>query len=659
MKLGQKLGLAFVVTSLMTAITAVIGYSGMSNLESDFSRVNDLSAVVSDVQTLRQAEKDYVITADDRFISQADELDEQLLQRINNLAEKSDSAGVDARMTRIREQLATYLRQFRAYADQRRRLEALGGGMEQTAAALEALLVDVRTEQQAQYEALNNKLFASKADFKARLDKVDTANLMMKRMLEARTEEKNFIIYEDPEALARARTLAEDIIASADALEASSPDSGSRAEPSASDEAQAAAASAAAEKVRALAQDYIDALDGYLDTWQVAGQALAAMTASAATMQALAVEESQLVLDAIDDDLDQKISLLLIAALVAIAIAVLAGYTVSRYITRAVDALLESMKRVANGDLQVSLKSQSKDELGQLSLAANKMVERLKALLGTIRETGSELKGSAETINQIGEENAGAIDQQRSEISHVATAINEMTSSIQEVSNSVSQTDTSTKQADQLAVQGQQANQAVSKAVEALELNMQAIIKSIESLKGESEHIGQVLDVIRTIADQTNLLALNAAIEAARAGEHGRGFAVVADEVRTLARRTQGSTDEIEKMIATLRTSIASAVGVINESESGLKSVVVAKDTAETTINDIKQSLTAIAEMMTQVASATEEQGNVSEEISSNITSIDDSAEKTSHRAARASESSQSLVRIARRLDEQLNEFKL
>lgn len=659
MKLGQKLGLAFVVTSLMTAITALIGYSGMSNLESEFSRVNDLSAVVSDVQALRQAEKDYVITADDRFISQATELSEQLLNRIDTLAEESGSAEVDARMSRVREQLATYSDQFRAYADQRRSLESLGGEMEQTAAVLEALLVEVRTEQQAQYDELNNKLFASKADFKARLDKVDTANLMMKRMLEARTEEKNFIIYEDRRALANARALAEDIIASADALETPAASSGNRSDPSGSDNVQAAAASAAAEQVRALAQDYINALDGYLEAWQIAGEALAVMTESAETMQALAIEESQLVLAAIDDDLDQKTGLLLIAALIAILIAVLAGYTVSRYITRAVDALLASMKRVASGDLQVSLQSKSKDELGQLFLAANQMVVRLKTLLGTIRETGGELKGAAETINQIGEENANAIDQQRSEISHVATAINEMTSSIQEVSNNVSETDTSTRQADQLAVQGQQANHEVSKAVESLELNMQAIIESIESLKGESEHIGRVLDVIRTIADQTNLLALNAAIEAARAGEHGRGFAVVADEVRTLARRTQGSTDEIENMIATLRNSIASAVGVINESESGLKLVVVAKDTAEKTINDIKQSLTAIAEMMTQVASATEEQGNVSEEISSNITSIDDAAEKTSHRAARASESSQSLVRIARRLDEQLGEFKL
>ena len=364
MKLGQKLGLAFVVTSLMTAITALIGYSGMSNLESEFSRVNDLSAVVSDVQALRQAEKDYVITADDRFISQATELSEQLLNRIDTLAEESGSAEVDARMSRVREQLATYSGQFRAYADQRRSLESLGGEMEQTAAVLEALLVEVRTEQQAQYDELNNKLFASKADFKARLDKVDTANLMMKRMLEARTEEKNFIIYEDRKALANARALAEDIIASADALETPAANSGNRSDPSGSDNVQAAAASAAAEQVRALAQDYINALDGYLEAWQIAGEALAVMTESAEAMQALAVEESQLVLAAIDDDLDQKTGLLLIAALVAILIAVLAGYTVSRYITRAVDALLESMKRVASGDLQVSLQSKSKDELG-------------------------------------------------------------------------------------------------------------------------------------------------------------------------------------------------------------------------------------------------------------------------------------------------------
>jgi len=659
MNLGYKLGLAFVITSLMTAATAWIGYSGMSNLETDFSLVNELSAVVSDVQQLRGAEKDYVITGDDRFITRADDLNERMQQRIDRLVAESDGAEVNVRMARIREQLAGYVGQFRAYAEQRRSLASLGREMEETATALEALLIDVRAEQQKQYDALNNKLFASKADFKARLDKVDTANLMIKRMLEARMEEKNFIIHEERAALAKARKLASEILASADALEApaTNPDGEDSIENDPG--SQTATASVAAEKVRVLAQNYIVALDRYLKTWQVAGEALGSMTESAKAMQELADQESQLVLAAIDDDLGQKISLLLIVALIAIVIAVLAGYTVSRYITRAIDALLKSMKRVAEGDLQVSIEAKSKDELGQLSLAANQMVERLKALLGTIRETGTELNGAAETINQLGGENASAIDQQRAEISRIATSINEMSSSIQEVANNVSDTDISTRQADELAVQGQEANHSVSQAVEALESNMQAIIESIESLKGDSEHIGQVLDVIRTIADQTNLLALNAAIEAARAGEHGRGFAVVADEVRTLASRTQGSTNEIEQMIAALRSSIASSIGVINESESGLKSVVAAKDTAETTINDIKRSLTAISEKMTQVASATEQQGNVSEEISSNITFIDDAAEQISQRASRVSESSESLLRVARRLDEQLSGFRL
>ena len=659
MKLGYKLGLAFVITSLMTAATAWIGYSGMSNLESDFSLVNELSAGVSGVQHLREAEKDYVITGDDRFITRADELNKQIQQRIDRLVNESDGAEVNARMARIREQLVGYVGQFRAYAQQRRSLASLGREMEETATALEALLVDVRAEQQKQYDELNNKLFTSKAEFKARLDKVDTANLMIKRMLEARIEEKNFIIHEKLEALMKARKLASEILASADALEATATTSDAEDSSGNSAGSQTADASASAEKVRVLAKDYIAALDRYLETWQVAGKALGSMTESATAMRELADQESQLVLAAIDTDLDQKTSLLLIVALIAIVIAVLAGYTVSRYITRAIDALLTSMKRVAEGDLQVSLEAKSKDELGQLSLAANQMVERLKALLGTIRETGTELNGAAETINRLGAENASAINQQRSEISHIATSINEMASSIQEVASNVSDTDASTRQADELAVQGQQANQSVSQAVEALNNNMQAIIESIESLKGDSEHIGQVLDVIRTIAEQTNLLALNAAIEAARAGEHGRGFAVVADEVRTLASRTQGSTDEIEQMIAALRSSIASSVGVINESESGLKSVVAAKDIAETTINDIKQALTAIAEKMTQVASATEQQGNVSEEISSNITSIDDAAEQISQRAGRVNESSESLLRVARRLDEQLSGFKL
>ena len=648
MKLGYKLGLAFVITSLMTAATAWIGYSGMSNLESDFSLVNELSAVVSGVQHLREAEKDYVITGDDRFITRADELNKQIQQRIDRLVNESDGAEVNARMARIREQLVGYVGQFRAYAQQRRSLASLGREMEETATALEALLVDVRAEQQKQYDELNNKLFTSKAEFKARLDKVDTANLMIKRMLEARIEEKNFIIHEKLEALMKARKLASEILASADALEATATTSDAEDSSGNSAGSQTADASASAEKVRVLAKDYIAALDRYLETWQVAGKALGSMTESATAMRELADQESQLVLAAIDTDLDQKTSLLLIVALIAIVIAVLAGYTVSRYITRAIDALLTSMKRVAEGDLQVSLEAKSKDELGQLSLAANQMVERLKALLGTIRETGTELNGAAETINRLGAENASAINQQRSEISHIATSINEMASSIQEVASNVSDTDASTRQADELAVQGQQANQSVSQAVEALNNNMQAIIESIESLKGDSEHIGQVLDVIRTIAEQTNLLALNAAIEAARAGEHGRGFAVVADEVRALAQRSQGSAADIATNILQVQTTMQQVRGSMGSVVEKTGKSMMEVGRAETALGSINLRTRDVFSLIDDIAVAAQQQSQAAHEISRHIETVANLANENSGRAIQAAEIAEHLHRLTR-----------
>jgi methyl-accepting chemotaxis protein len=596
---------------------------------------------VTDVQALRQAEKDFVISNDRQLVEKMTALQAQAQADLDELSARMNRSD---ELKGIRTQLDRYAGQFEAYAAQRRTLDSLEVSMRDTAGMLEERVLAMRAEQEEQYDALNNKLFASKDDFKSRLDKVNTANLMIKRLLEARMAEKNFIIDEESEALATARTLAVGVAEQAGSLQK---------------ELEAAESKTNAGKIESLAQDYIAALDNYLNAWQVAEKALQTMTESAGQVQALANEQAEALQVQIDDELQQKLSFLLIAAVIALVIAVLVGYVISRYITRAIDELLQSMQQVADGDLRVSLRARSRDELGQLFTAANQMVERLKTLLGTIRETGGELKGASETINQINEENATAIDQQRGEISYIATAINEMSSSIQEVSSSASDTDTATQQANDLAVQGQQANQAVSRAVTSLESNMQSIVAAIESLRSESEQIGHVLDVIRNIAEQTNLLALNAAIEAARAGEHGRGFAVVADEVRTLAKRTQGSTDEIEQMISKLRKSTSGAVEVIHESEEGLKTVVSAKEGAERTINEIKASLTQIADMMTQIASAAEQQGNVSEDISSNITSIDDAAQQTSQRAARASESSQSLVGIARRLDDQISQFIL
>ena len=284
MKLAHKLGTAFIVTALMTALTAAIGYSGMSNLEKDFSLVRDLGSVVTDVQSLRQVEKNFVISNDRQLVDKMKALHTQALASLDELSVRMNKSD---QLENIRAQLDRYGGQFQAYATQRRTFDSLDVSMRDTAGMLEERVLTMRAEQEQQYDDLNNKLFASKAEFKSRLDKVNTANLMIKRLLEARMAEKNFIIDEEPEALATARALAVGVAEQAGVLQ---------------DELEAPESKENAGKIESLAQDYIGALDNYLNAWQVALEALQTMTESAEQVQVLANEQAGAFQVQIDQD---------------------------------------------------------------------------------------------------------------------------------------------------------------------------------------------------------------------------------------------------------------------------------------------------------------------------------------------------------------------
>jgi len=268
------------------------------------------------------------------------------------------------------------------------------------------------------------------------------------------------------------------------------------------------------------------------------------------------------------------------------------------------------------------------------------------------------LATASEEMSAITQQTSNNVNQQFSEIDQVATAINEMTATVQEVARNATSAAQAALRANEHSTQGKRVVEATMESISDLSNELQNVANVINTLSKNSEDIGTVIDVIKGIAEQTNLLALNAAIEAARAGEQGRGFAVVADEVRTLASRTQKSTGEIETMIEQLQKAAQQAVQAVNTSRDKSQQSVDHAASAGDSLSTITQSVTEINDMNTLIASAAEEQSAVTEDINKNIVTIRVAAEQTTQGAEQTTVSSEELSKLAAELQELVVQFK-
>ena len=350
-------------------------------------------------------------------------------------------------------------------------------------------------------------------------------------------------------------------------------------------------------------------------------------------------------------------------SVISIAILLLVSFIVSRNIT----AMLEKIRRLgvtvaaasAEGNLTARVEAGGNDEAGILAGHLNKILANFHTAMQEIRDASERLVNVSSEVASVSRDTSTGVKRQQSETEQVATAVTEMAMTVQEIArNSV--------QAAQAAIQGNEeaskGRRIVAEAIDSMDVLSQQVDRTVEvlqKLKTDSNNIGAVLDVIRSIAEQTNLLALNAAIEAARAGEQGRGFAVVADEVRTLAQRTQQSTREIQEMIQRLQTGVGEVASTMEQGQQQTRTTVEKVSEAGGSLQSITASVGVITDMSTQIATATEEQSKVAEDVNRNIANISNVAEQTATAAQRAAQATEEIAGLSRKLRALVQRFKL
>jgi len=636
---GRKLAIGFgTVLSLTLAVTAT-GFYAVEATVAGSQRINKLAGINAGILDARGDERDFALTREERAAAELRSGLASIDSELDALGASSNEAE-QAGLTRIRQAVDAYAAQFDEYRELINRGQQLRAQMGETAQRSREEFEFIELDMYDAVRAL--RLEGDRLKGSDPLTIAEATSGLTKQVLDMRTLENAFVASSDQQSVTDWQAKYSDVSSI-----------GSNLKIWLDDEQKTSmdAALAALEQYRAAFDEFRQNRSNRLAAERRMAELSGEVIAAAGQTLELATETMR----------SQRSNVYLLLALIgglAIVIGALAALTITRMIVGPLRDTVAQAERVAAGDLSHSQASARRDEVGQLQNAMHRMNESLRNLIGRIGGGVSQIAAAAEQLSAVTAQTSAGVQTQREETDQVATAMNEMAATVQEVARNAEQASLAARQADQQARQGDRVVRDAIGQIGTLSSEVEHSAQAIEALNEQSGRIGSVLEVIRAVAEQTNLLALNAAIEAARAGEQGRGFAVVADEVRALARRTHDSTEEIEGLIGSLQQVAGQAVEQMQTSRDLTQRTVALANEAGTALGRITDSVSTIEQMNQQIAAAAEQQSSVAENISESVTRVRDIGEQSASGSEQTASASAELARLGIELQELVRQFR-